>query len=122
MVDMLFIRKGRTGKRRSVFGIENADHKVATYSDGTDARNDIIDQLEESFRCSDQPEDSLEMRLGPGELATGLGSVPTSERLATQVGSGGQGPVGLPCRGERSARDLSGLDGSSSDLLDRGES
>lgn len=57
MVDMLFIRKGRTGMRRSVFGVENVDHKVATYSDGTDARNDIIDQLEETFRCSDQSDD-----------------------------------------------------------------
>ena len=47
MVDMLFIRKGRAGKRRSVFGFENADHKVATYSDGTDAGNETADQLEE---------------------------------------------------------------------------
>ena len=85
-------------------------------------RNKTADQLEGPIHCSDRFDDSLEMRLGPGELATGLSSIPTGERLATQVGSGGQGPVGLPCRGERSARDLSGLDGGSSDLLDRGES
>jgi hypothetical protein len=75
-----------------------------------------------SFRYSNQSDDSLEMRLGPGELATSLGSVSTGERLATQVGSGGQGPVGLPRRRERSARDLSGLDRGSSDLLNGGES
>lgn len=84
--------------------------------------NKTANQLEELVRCSNQSDDSLEMRLGPGKLATGLGSVPTGERLATQVGSGGQGPVGLPRRRERSTRDLSGLDGGSSDLLDRGES
>ena len=58
--------------------------------------NETDNQLEELIRCSNQSDDSLEMRLGPGELATSLGSVPTGERLATQVGSGGQGPVGLP--------------------------
>jgi hypothetical protein len=51
MVDMLFIRKGKAGRDCSVFGVEGADHKVATYSDGTDAREETADQLEEHIHC-----------------------------------------------------------------------
>lgn len=42
--------------------------------------------------------DSLEMRLGPRELATGLGGIPSHQRPLAQVGGGGQNPVGPPSR------------------------